>query len=99
MRLVCASAVLTVGLCLPSTVDRFHRGFDQLLDVYVRDGFVYYGALKRERHGLDTYVASLDSPAALEQVKGSREQQLAFWINAYNALVLQSVINHYPIRG
>ncbi len=24
---------------------------------------------------------------------------MAFWVNAYNAFVLQTVINHYPIRG
>jgi hypothetical protein len=26
-------------------------------------------------------------------------RQLAFWINAYNAFVLRTVIDHYPIRG
>jgi hypothetical protein len=80
-------------------VDPLHNGFDQLLDVYVRDGFVYYGALKRERGRLDAYIASLNGPAALEQTKGTREQQIAFWINAYNAFVLQTVVNHHPIRG
>ncbi len=29
----------------------------------------------------------------------SKGQQLAFWIDAYNAFVLETVINHYPIRG
>ena len=24
---------------------------------------------------------------------------MAFWVNAYNAFVLQTVVNHYPIRG
>ena len=27
----------------------------------------------------------------------SREERLAFWLNAYNALVLKTVIDHYPI--
>jgi hypothetical protein len=107
MRFGFVLALVTVGLCslaaapqsASSTVDSFHRAFDQILDVYVRDGFVYYNALKRERERLDGYVASLDSPAALAQVKGSPEQQIAFWINAYNALVLRTVIDHYPIRG
>ena len=27
------------------------------------------------------------------------ERQLAFWINAYNAFVLRTVIDHYPIAG
>jgi len=28
-----------------------------------------------------------------------REAQIAFWLNAYNALVLKTVVDHYPIQG
>jgi hypothetical protein len=76
-----------------------HRPLDQMLDLYVRDGFVYYNAVRSERGRLDAYIRSLDGPAGVQQAKGSREEQLAFWINAYNAFVLQTVINHFPIRG
>jgi hypothetical protein len=82
----------------PSTAEPLHRPFDQLLDINVRDGLVYYGAIKSERGRLDRYVASLDVPAATYEGL-SRDQKLAFWVNAYNAFVLQSVANHYPIRG
>ena len=36
-----------------------HRAFDKILDIYVRDGLVYYRALKQERAKFDRYVASL----------------------------------------
>lgn len=84
----------------PIETDALHRSFDELLDVNVRDGLVYYLALKSERRRLDAYIASLDAPsiaAALPQ--WSRERQAAFWLNAYNAFVLQTVVNRYPIRG
>ena len=69
---------------------------DQLLDLYVRDGFVYYRALKADRAKLDGYV----SQAAAENIaRFSRDEQVAFWLNAYNALVLRTVIDHYPIQG
>jgi hypothetical protein len=84
---------------VPSHVHPVHRPFDQLLDVYVRDGFVYYNALRIERGRLDSYVASLNSAAAGALAKGSVDEQKAFWINAYNALVLRTVIDHFPIRG
>jgi hypothetical protein len=29
----------------------------------------------------------------------SKPQQMAFWVDAYNAFVLQTVINHYPMHG
>lgn len=81
-----------------SVVEILHRPFDQILDLNVRDGLVYYRALRSERGRLDRYVASLNVPSATYN-GWSREQKMAFWVNAYNAFVLQTVINHYPIRG
>jgi hypothetical protein len=76
------------------TTPRAQSVYDQILDLYVRDGFVYYRALKLERTKLDGYAASLAS----ESIDAApREQQMAFWLNAYNALVLRTVIDHYPI--
>jgi hypothetical protein len=82
----------------PSTVEAIHRPLDQVLDLYVRDGLVYYKALQSERMRLDRYASSLNvSPATY--AGWSREQQMAFWLNAYNVFTLQTVIDHYPIRG
>jgi hypothetical protein len=78
--------------------DALHRTFDQLLDLNVRDGLVYYRAVRASRAALDRYAASLNVPAATYQ-SWPREQQMAFWVNAYNAFVLQTVIDHYPING
>jgi hypothetical protein len=81
-----------------TNVDALQAPYDKLLDVYVRDGFVYYRALKSDRAKLDRYIASLDIAQAT-YAKWPKEQQLAFWINAYNAFVLQTVVDHYPIHG
>ena len=75
-----------------------HAPFDRILDTYVREGQVYYRALKLERTNLDRYVASLDLGSAAVQ-KMSKPAQQAFWINAYNALVLRTIIDAYPING
>jgi hypothetical protein len=72
------------------------RTFDQLLDLYVRNGDVYYRAIKSERGKLDAYVSQLGT-AAIDSF--SRDEQLAFWLNAYDALVLKTVADHYPIQG
>ena len=98
--------ISTVPLPLPSrafaeqgaAADTLHRSFDQILDVNVRDGLVYYRALRASRAALDRYAGSLNVPAATYQ-SWSREQQMAFWVNAYNAFVLQTVVDHYPING
>ena len=79
-----------------SAADARRKAFDQILDANVRDGLVYYRALKLERAKLDGYVNQL---AATEPDKLSRNEQIAFWLNAYNALVLRTVVDHYPIQG
>src|SRR5207247_8063768 len=72
------------------------KTFDEFLDLYVRDGYVYYRALRSERSRFDMYVNSLGN---VEVGSLPRDDQLAFWLNAYNALVLRTVIDHYPIQG
>ena len=75
-----------------------HRPLDQILDLNVRDGLVYYRALRSDRSRLDRYAASLNvAPDVYE--RWSREQKMAFWLNAYNTFVLQTVIDNYPIKG
>ena len=78
--------------------DPLHRSFDQILDLNVRDGLVYYRVLQGSRGGLDRYVASLNVPAATYEA-WTKDAKIAFWINAYNAVVLQTVVNRYPIKG
>jgi hypothetical protein len=75
-----------------------HEVLDKILDTYVRDGFVYYPALKTERARLDRYVSSLDVAADVVARLEDNERR-AFWVNAYNALVLRTVVNAYPIKG
>jgi hypothetical protein len=69
------------------------RNLDEILDLYVRDGLVYYRALKGDRRRLDAYVSGLSGASI---ASASREEQIAFWLNAYNAIVLRTVIDHYP---
>src|SRR5712691_9327097 len=67
--------------------------FDLILDTYVRDGYVYYRALKIERRRLDEYLRQI---AGTDVDKQTRNEQMAFWLNAYNALVLRTAIDNYP---
>jgi len=81
-------------------LEPLHVPLDALLDLHVRDGLVYYQALQGDRGRLNSYIASLNSPAVVSgYATWDKDRQKAFWINAYNAFVLQTVVNHYPIRG
>ncbi len=96
--LLAALAVVLLTPVAPHAQSSMHEPLDKILDTLVRDGFVYYRALKSDRAALDRYVASLDVPKA--RVDGwSKAEQQAFWVNAYNAFVLRTVIDAYPING
>lgn len=97
--LSCALAPLAAQQFTPAPgADPLHTPFDEILDANVRDGLVYYRALKSTRGRLDHYVASLNVPAATYN-GWSKAQQMAFWVDAYNAFVLETVIDHYPVHG
>ncbi len=94
---VAASLLVAVPHAQESPADSARRkSFDQILDLYVRGGDVYYRALKSDRAKLDGYVNQL---ATATVDKRPRDEQIAFWLNAYDALVLRTVIDHYPIAG
>jgi hypothetical protein len=82
---------------VPSSIDPLYAGYDELLDLYVRDGFVYYNAIRSDRSRLDRFISELGN--ASPKTRSSPDEQKAFWINAYNAFVLRTVIDHFPIRG
>jgi len=95
VALVLAVYTVAVPRAQESLADAARRKtYDTILDLNVRDGWVYYRALRSDRAKLDGYVNLLATTAA---DKLSKNDRIAFWINAYNALVLKTVIDHYPI--
>jgi hypothetical protein len=97
--IIASAALLSAQQFTPAPGgELLHRPLDQILDTNVRDGLVYYRALKGDRGRLDRYVSSLNVTPAVYQ-GWSKAQQIAFWVNTYNAFVLQTVVNHYPLRG
>lgn len=75
-----------------------HAVFTRVLQEVVTVPNVDYARLLANREGLDRYLEALGNtdPAVLDGAP--RAEQLAFWINAYNACMLQLVIDNYPIE-
>ena len=82
----------------PSSASAFsHNRFNKVLQTYVdAKGWVNYKALKKNPKDLEAY---LDQLAATAPEDLPRREQLAFWINAYNALIIKGVIDHYPTKS
>ncbi|MEM7395980.1 MAG: DUF547 domain-containing protein, partial [Verrucomicrobiota bacterium] len=71
-----------------------------ILKTYVQqDGLVDYAGIKKDRKRLDQFVVQMGKLDERTFTQLPEKQRLAFWINAYNALTLQGVINHYPMKS
>ena len=73
--------------------------FDRVLARHVHGGLVDYAGLKADRADLDQYLEQLGDVAPADLKRASRDDRLAFWINAYNACALRLVIDHYPLAS
>jgi len=74
------------------TVGPNHAIFQHLLEQYVnQDGWVDYDGVGRDRKQLNDYLQQL-APAQPASFSNDRER-LAFWIDAYNAYTLASVLD------
>lgn len=93
------AGTLLLGGAIPAVAAPDHSAWSVLLRRHVRAGAVDYAGLKRERAVLDRYVRQLGDVDDAALAKLSRDERLAYWINAYNAFVVLTVIDHYPIRG
>ncbi len=86
-----------------STVVVNHAPWKQFLDKYLVTDHptginrVKYGAVEpADRENLDEYLSALQSVG----VSGlNRREQMAYWINFYNALTVKVILDHYPVRS
>ncbi len=75
-----------------------HGAFTAVLAPVVVGSRVDYERLAADRSGLDRYIAALEATDPSFLRGASKNDRLAFWINAYNACMLKRVLDHYPIE-
>jgi hypothetical protein len=62
-------------------------------------GLVNYRDLRSDREKLDSFTAQLARLNRTVYEGWSEADRIAFWINAYNALTLKAVVDHYPVKS
>jgi Protein of unknown function, DUF547 len=75
-----------------------HSQWDRLLKKHVSEkGFVDYAGFKKDAAELKKYLdlVSQKAPAS----SWSKDDQLAYWINAYNAFTVQLIIDNYGVAS
>jgi hypothetical protein len=87
-------ALAFLAVSLPDTA-----AWDSILKKFVlENGTVRYAALKQDAAALNRFVAQVGevSPHSHASIFPTREARLAYWLNAYNALVFSAIVNDYP---
>ena len=76
-----------------------HTDWDRFLKKFVNEnGEVNYSAVKKDPKLLNRYLTKLKNISSQELVDWSREEQLALFINAYNAGVIKLIVDHFPVK-
>lgn len=79
-----------------------HGAWNEFLARYVAPGpsgvtqVAYAAVSQADRGALDLYLKTL---AEMSISRFARDEQLAYWINLYNALTVRVVLDHYPVAS
>jgi len=95
--------VLVAATVKPVRAGEFdHSTWDRVLKRFVTEtGRVDYAALKANPSDLNEYAEQIATRSPISNANDfpTRESQIAYWINAYNALVMKAVIDHWPVSS
>lgn len=93
--------VLTLGLFFQQAVladPPSHEAWDVLLKKYVSaSGKVNYKGFKSDKNKLEDYLKTLSNNAP--ESAWPKAEQMAFWINAYNAYTIKLIVDNYPLSS
>ncbi|MGR3810917.1 DUF547 domain-containing protein [Jiulongibacter sp. NS-SX5] len=72
--------------------------WDELLKDHVdKDGMVDYGGMKKDREKLEAYLADISKNGPAKN--WSKEEKMAYWINAYNAFTIQLILDNEGVSS
>ena len=99
---VCGPAGITTPALVaasPQAFDHTYVPYAALLARHVHGGRVDYQGLAADRPALADVASGFGAVGGAAERAWSRDERLAFWINAYNVFTLQAIVQHYPIRA
>ena len=73
--------------------------YDAILKKYVKEGKFGYADLLANKDDMAAYKKFMDWQAKADAKAMSKEEQIAFYINAYNSCCIQAILDHYPVHS
>jgi len=98
-RLLLATSILLITMNTQAEEVFSHDDWNSVLSEYVNaQGYVDYQGLKSNSATFDRYIQRIESvsPASNPELFPSKADELAYYMNAYNALVFKGVIARGP---
>ncbi len=89
----------STGVCQAEKSPKWTQTYGELLSKYVTPGGVRYAAWKNNPADLQAIQQVVDGIAQEKVSRLSKKDQLAFYINAYNAWILHEALGKYPTRS
>jgi hypothetical protein len=102
MRIVQISIILsliaTLSLNIFAQENKTHKTWNELLVKNVDDkGHVNYKGFIKDKEKFDSYLAALEKEAPKEN--WTKDEKLAYWLNAYNAFTVKLILDNYPVKS
>ena len=93
--------VTIIGSQSSFAYDHSYKNYNEILKQIVvvkgHQSFVDYAKLQSDTSDLDNFIQGIKYIGKTEFNAWSREQQMAFLINAYNALTIKLILTEYPV--
>ena len=102
MRIIQISIILsliaTLSFNIFSQENKTHKTWNELLTKNVdAEGHVNYKGFIKDSVKFKTYLSALEKEAPKDS--WTKDEKLAYWINAYNAFTVKLIIDNYPVKS
>ena len=82
-----------------SNTNAFYSEWDSVLQEHVKQGFVDYKGLQNQPENLKQFLEKATNVQKQDFEKWEKKEQLAFYINLYNALTIKLILSEYPVKS
>ena len=73
--------------------------YDYILQKYVKGDYMDYAALVKNKDDRQRLDAFMDWQAKADLVPMTRDDKIAFYINAYNSANIKAIVDNYPVHS
>jgi hypothetical protein len=98
VAIVTIGGIAAAGVAADGNTAGGPADYDAVLKKYVKGDYFDYAGLKKNQQDMARFDAFLRWQAQADVSKMPRDEQIAFYINAYNSCCIKAILDHYPVH-